>query len=256
MAFNGEVLIYDGTPSDLFGLYIYNDNGSFDESVGESSELITGNVVRSPFRFLYGRGEIDILEFDISLVSKKPITRERRSEIYKWLVGRNGYKKLQIVQDDLNAIYFNAIFTEAKDIFHGNDMYGISVTAACDSPYAYEEPVKYTATSSVSAEIYNDSDIEDYIYPVIKITMASSGGDISIINGNENTRAFTFTGLSGGEVVAIDNRLKTIESSSGVRRLSAFNKNWFRLLPGVNTITVIGSGTVEITVPVIRRVSV
>lgn len=256
MAFNGEVLIYDGTPSDLYGLYIYNDNGSFDSSNGESSEIITGNVVRHPFRFLYGHGDTDVLEFNISLVSKKPITRERRSAIYKWLVNRNGYKKLQIVQDDLNSIYFNTIFTEAEDIFHGNDMYGISVTAVCDSPYAYEEPIVYTATKSSATVIYNDSDINDYIYPVIKITMEDSGGDISVINGNESSRVFTFTGLSGGEVVTIDNRLKTIESSSGVRRLSSFNKTWFRIMPGDNAITIIGSGTVEITVPVIRRVSV
>lgn len=256
MAFNGEVLIYDGTPSDLFGLYIYNDNGSFDESGGESSELITGSTVRYPFKFLYGHGDFDVLEFDISLVSKKPITRERRSVIYKWLVNRNEYKKLQIVQDDLNTIYFNTVFTEAKDIFHGNDMYGITVTAVCDSPYAYEEPVTYTAAELSSAVIYNDSDIDDYIYPVIKITMGSSGGDISVINGNESGRAFTFTGLSGGEVITVDNRLKTITSSSGVRRLSAFNKKWFRIHPGDNEITIIGSGTVDITVPVIRRVAI
>jgi len=53
----------------------------------------------------------------------------------------------------------------------------------------------------------------------------------------------------------IDNDKKIITSDSGLRRLSTFNKGWFRLVPGYNNLHIMsGIGTFSITYSLARKI--
>ena len=66
-------------------------------------------------------------------------------------------------------------------------------------------------------------------------------GDITITNRSDNNRVFSFTGLSPSEILTVDNSLQQISSSTDLKRMSNFNKKFFRLIPGINTIRFKGN---------------
>ena len=74
---------------------------------------------------------------------------------------------------------------------------------------------------------------------------------MDIVNTTDDSqRHFTFSGLAAGETVTVDNEVKHISSTVGGEKLSKFtSKNWLRLRPGMNSLTIIASGTVTITCP-------
>jgi hypothetical protein len=74
--------------------------------------------------------------------------------------------------------------------------------------------------------------------------MKDSGSYITLTNQTDDNREFTFgisgSPLTGDESISIDNDLQIITSSTGLRRVSHFNKNWFRLLRRINVVTLEG----------------
>jgi phage-related protein len=79
------------------------------------------------------------------------------------------------------------------------------------------------------------------MYPIIELKTTINNNSIRIINKSDNNRAFEFTGLQGGETLFVDNQKKIIRSSTGLNRLSNFNKKFFRLHRGVNELQIIGT---------------
>jgi len=254
--FNTHSFVYDSVPCDIYGLLIADlDGNGQKESDNFNSQIRTVIPPNSHESIFLGYESKEPLSFEITLISEKEVDAYTQGKIAKWLVGRNGFKKLQVVQPDLSSVIYYCIFTNLKTTYIAGYAHAFTLTGITNSPYQFEKNkvVTTTVVTSGSLTISNNSDIEDYIYPDVKIT-STSGGDIEIINTSDADRSFKITGLSTGEVITISGKTQLLTSSTTLNRLGNFNKHWFRLRDGTNVLSIIGSATIEFTIPVIRQV--
>lgn len=262
MAFWGYTFIFDSIPSEMYNLFISSPDGGMVETNGSGDvQLLTQTVFRNPKPYLLGVQQAPVLSFDVMFTSPDELMVDDIRAIQSWLFGQQIYKKLQIVQYDMQDIYFNCFLTAPQIIRTGNLIKGISGTVVCDSPFAWLFPKKFSLTSfsGISDDtvvINNVSDNNYYEYPFIYVKMDGFGGSCTITNITDSSRVFELTGLSAGEEITIDNERNIIVSSTGLLRLGNFNKKWFRLLKGANTVNFHGNyETVEITYSPARKVA-
>ena len=250
MAFYGRSFIYDGVPSELYGLYIMDINAdSINSSMGSSSmEIIEQKIYRKPTPYFYGAFPSPKLQFDFSAYSEKELDAETFEKIQKWLFSSRTYKKFQIDQFDFQNVYFNCFFNEPTIERVGNLIFGFSTKVICDSPYALRHPetTTYSYTTSVvdsTETYYNQSDdAGDYLYPTsLIITMNNTDGDVYITNLDDNNRVVSFTNILPNEVLTISPQYQTIQSSTGLKRLANSNKKFLRLVPGRNRLRIQGN---------------
>jgi len=252
MAFFGRRFIWDGTSSDLYGLYVTNfKTGLVKSDAGSNVTPIRTLPYRRSKQYFFGVTQDEILEVDLELTSAGRVDGHMRSLMKRWLFGSIVEKKLQILQCDIDEVYFNGILTNVKDIYVGNIHQGFSCTMSCDSPWGWTFPKTITrpyggGIANDTFTFYNDTDDADYLYPAITFTLNAIGDSFGLVNTTDDSRAFTFTDISALEVMTVDNSRQIVSSSTGLNRLGKFNKNWLRLLPGNNSLTLTG-GVSEFT---------
>jgi len=247
MSFFGANFIFNGAASENYGIQLI----SFERTSGvvrsSSGNAVTINQ-KWPYRrtspYHFGNSLNTPLEFDIEIGASNFVSFIDISKISKWLLGQSTYKKLQIAQDDLENCFWNAIFTSSETVFVGNKPVGMVLHCVTDSPWAhtFDQTFSYSypvaASQSFDFTFYNDSDNNGYLYPIIEFTLNSLGADFTLTNATDDDREFIFTGLSASEGITVNNSLQTISSDTGLYRLSYFNKNWFRFLPGLNELHI------------------
>lgn len=256
--FYGRTFIFDEIPSENYNLRIldFNSRGSLVNSpAGSESTIHQTWLYRKPKPYFYGKSLETPLSFDLTIGSYDPITGLDRALIEKWLLGRNTFLPLQICQDDIADVYFNVMFTSAENIYVGNVHQGLILHAQCDAPYGYLEEEDLAISVSGNGVVtnktftfYNASDDTDYLYPKLTIVTNDIATSFSLINNTDGSREFRFGGsgyenISPNETLTVDNYYQTIVSNSGLNRLSRFNKKWFRLLSGENSLTMVGGLT-------------
>lgn len=250
MAFHGRSFIYNGVPSEIYGLYIMDvDANGINESMASSSMDITEQkVYRNPTPYLYGMTPAPKLEFEFSAYAEDEITADTFELIAKWLFSSRTYQPLQIDQWDVQDVVFYAIFQDPKIKRVGNIIQGFSATVTCNSPFAFKFPITTTKTYTDSDvndtfTFYNASDDEgDYLYPTSMIvTMNNIAGDFMITNQSDSNRVVSFTGLSASEILTISPKLQTISSSTGLKRLQNSNYKFLRLVSGENILNIQGN---------------
>ncbi len=253
--FSGYSFTYDGIPSEKYNLYLFYISAS---DIAQTNEKYSPRLMTLPQSYnkvLSGYEPSDPLSFEIYVTSEEPIDAHKRRQINKWLMGRNEFKEFRVHQPDLLSVSYRCIFTEQETVYIGNNHY-LRLVAYCDSQYQYGTPqiINKNVNGLIEFDYYNKSDVYDYIYPTVEITMGSSGGNVTITNHTDNDRVFQFTGLSGSEVLNIDNKNKIIKSSTLIYRLSNFNKKWFRFKDGLNSLSMNGNFDVVIKSPLLKRV--
>ena len=247
---------YDNTPSQAYALKIVDfDGGGLFAGVGAPDITIhTQKVYRQDKEYYLGRSVDTPLQFPLTFGSEKVVSGIDRALIARWLFGRANYKKLKIIQDDLNGAWFNCFMTKPEPLYIGGLNYAFRVNCRCDSAFAYSplrtETRTFTGNNVVEYDfvIYNDSDNDDYLKPNVTFVLNTVGHSFSIVNADDADREFLFTGLNPSETITANAELETITSSTGLLRLSNFNKHWLRLVPGANHLHVeSGIGTFTIT---------
>ena len=249
MRFTGAEFIYDGVSSINWDLRIitFDTSGKSEEESGIESVLATDVIYRKSKVNYYGRSHNTPLSISMTVGSFTPVSMDDLSLIKGWLLGSSNFVPLQIVQDDMSGIYYNAIITKATDTHVGNFAYAMNLSIQCDAPWAWEEEKtlnKNYISGGVeidSFSFYCDSVDQDYLYPTIQFTLNGIGTEFSLYNATDNNRLFKFTGLLAGETITANCYDKILTSSTGLYRLSTFNKNWFRLLQKDNIISLIGA---------------
>jgi len=261
MGFYAKNFLYDNETSEMYNLQISSiDSNGVDTLNGSGTTTILDKQIYKRIKpFFFGAYFDPKLSFDVSFYSPDEIDGQFLSYIEKWLFGRLSYKTLAIIQPDFDDIYANAVFINPKRVTIGNIIYGFQATCLLDSQFfwTYPKTLTYTFSSPPSGSsiiFYNNSHLEDYLYPQISFTMNSSGGNLTIANSDDNDREFIFTSLTKNEVITLNNDLQIITSSLGTLRLSSFNKNFLRFVPGVNRLTVTGAiSSLNITYQFARR---
>ena len=249
MGFWASSFQFDGIPSETYNLTISNGLSSSTTNAVELNtngsndvKLLTETLLRRPQEVFYFAEQFPVLEFDASITANTKLTAKDGQLAQKWLFGRQIYKPLQIMQDDMQDVYYNCFLIKPLILRVGNEIVGFDFTVHCDTPFGAKTFPKTLSYSygddviSTSFNFFNDTDNNYYSYPSLSITMNNIGGNITLTNVQDNNRQFQLTGLLANEVITINNDLQIITSSLGIQRLGNFNLNWFRLLPNLNTI--------------------
>ncbi len=253
MAFSATKFIYDGEPCETYGLMLYtfdSKGGVIEGDLGANIEMIEDRTLRNVTPTVFGSKQGDPLKFKLTFGSLTPISREDFSEIAYWLCGKSEYRVLEILQDDMAETLYKCYMTNIQHENIRGIPYAFTTDVICDCPYAYSYPETYSFTVSGSKKtvIYNDSAYSGYLFPHITLTPSNVTQTVSIINEDDNNREFKFTQLNNydNEIIYIDNARQIITSNNGVNMYPYFNKNFFRLIRGLNNITITGDCVIRI----------
>jgi len=250
MAFYATSFIFDGIPSEEYGLIISSSSGEDSSSVSNEVSITTEKIFRNPVPYFYGVNQNSVLEMDLELrTTETEITSEDMALIQRWLFGHQTYKQLRIVQPDMEEYYFNCIFTSGNIIKVGNIIRGVDVHIVCDSPFAWGEERTHTLVGTATFDIYNPSENNYYTFPDMVVVMAAGGEDwFTITNITDNNRQFSMSGMSVGseETITINNQYQIIDAVNTSNPLSQIQTGtgydyFFRLVPGYNQIQTTGN---------------
>jgi phage-related protein len=247
MSFWGKNFVFNGTPSELYDLMLINfSTGQIESPGGAGIEIIDKKVLRKAKPYFYGAQQVPKLEFNLTIGSPNYVDGYTRNLIERWLFGQISYQKLMIMESDLDDCYFNCFLTDPSNTYIGNLNVAYTCKAICDAPWAWSYPKTYTqnlsgtTVSSGSFVFYNMSADNDYLYPTLSFSTNSVGNRATFTNETDNGRSFVFFDINANETISVDNDKQYLTSSTGLLRVSKFNKNWFRLLPGANIISYAG----------------
>ena len=201
MSFYGYTSMFDGIPSETYDLFISSpDGGEVEVPAANDVTLLTETVWRRSVPYLYGVKQEPTLQFEVSFNSMNELTAIDSSLIGKWLFGQTQYKRLQIIQPDMDQVYFNCFLKNPRLHKVGNRIYGYRATVICDAPWAWEvdKTKTWTWTQELVTEwlqfddslygdfggifpetqpcFFNTGDNNDYIYPQLEFIMNAYGG--------------------------------------------------------------------------------
>ena len=239
----GMPFIYNNTPSEIYNVsLVFLDESWTNRPSGSGVEFITDTIRRNPRTLYLDAQQSPPLEFNIEVVFDEPVDIFVFTQVKDWLGGELSFKELQICADNFSSFYFNCYIELTEDLIYAGGYRGMKATVHCDAPFAwqYEEEnvYEYTNTSVTHNIQFNNLSADtELLRPVLEITVADDG-DVSIINKSNQNKETKFTGLQAGEVITIDNLWGFITSSTGLRRVSNFNKVFFKMIKGMNDITI------------------
>jgi predicted phage tail component-like protein len=173
--------------------------------------------------------------------------KDKLYEIAQWLCV-NEYKPF-VSDDDVTKIYYCMPITESDFMTNGLDDGYFEVEFRCRDGFAWMQPTYVThnlatITSPTTIQIKNYTNVLKYYEPEMQITLADTNTAVELVNLSDGGYTFSFTDLSVGEVLTIDNQKRKLTSDTADNRFDKFNRNWFRLKQGVNNIQVTGKCTI------------
>lgn len=258
MELYGSHFEYAGIKSRHYGLIFATVETSRFTSVSGEIETVSLFNKKDSRRYYIGDELSDSpVSFETEIVSERPLDKMTQRAVEKWLFFRKGYSPLFFdIDDDCNGetwdlingrvkrYYLNCRFINPSKIEYNGGVVGYTVTVECDSPCAWQEAVlkEYALTNGAgrSTEIMLevDTDMHEYIYPVVRIDIGSSGGDISIVNlSDDTTRITSFSGMQPTTAFRMDGHTNYISGSM----YSKFkDKHFVRIMDGKNKLRVTG----------------
>lgn len=257
MAFFGNKFVFNGIPCEDFDLMMYEvDSNTHSQGTFASTVSIKEETVGTRYKpYFYGVSYESKLEMKIvfgvnenRIDAGKWLDRYELESIASWLTGYDKYMWLEIEQEDMQYVRYKCMITGLDIIEYGEIPWALQATVTCDGPFAYMYPqvFSYQVNGSMTIEIYNESSINGFYYPLVDIM--TSSGSISIKNETDNNRTFSLSGVpSGAGKITIDNDRCVIASSNGINMYQYCNYTFFRLVKGYNRIVITGTGTVNIT---------
>ena len=250
MAFYGKGFMFNSIPGETYGLYLTNfDTGMINSPAGSDIEIFEVTPYRRSKPYYLGVQQTPILEFPVVFTTPEFLDGPTRSAAKRWLFGSTQQKAFQVMECDISDVVFTGHLVNAQDIYAGNLCRGFSATMRCNAPWGFTFPqttTKNYTSGGIESEtfnLYNSSDDSDYLYPSMTFTMNGIGTSFTLVNNTDASRSFAFTDISALEVMTVDNDRQIVSSSTGLTRLGKFNKNWLRLLPGNNSLTLTGGIT-------------
>lgn len=191
------------------------------------------------------------LKFSLMGDDVDEFTSDRLYELGK-IFGQDRYMPFQ-TSDYLGKMFYIIATNQINLINFGQYRGWYEISFRCNAPHAWSLPqistfdcTAATPTSAMTIEINNQSNVPDengeyYYKPELWIDLLGSSTGIKLKNNSDAGREFIFTGLSASESLYVHNKKEQIVSSTGLYRLSNFNKLWFKLSYGKNQIQVFNS---------------
>lgn len=257
MGYTTVDFIFDGKCGSTYGLYLMELGSSDDEvDLGSSYDIISDSTSISG-NYLFGMTNNEPLTFPITFMSVEPIDRLASSVNARWLFNHKKYKKLQILEDGMERLYYNCILNNPKIRKIGNEIHGYTCDVVCDCQYAHMNPTKIVrpkTTNPLNVVINNTCDSNEIKYPKIKLYPNKANGTISISN-KANGIESKITNLIQGEVITLDSKYKIIESDRLNNNFDRFNGLFTELNPNVNNLVITGDiSKIEIEYELLRSI--
>lgn len=266
--FYGSHFEYGDVSSRRYGLIIVNINTDRITQFGGSTESISFFNNKAKKRYIVDDDYSGYpLSFDIEIVTENErcLDQSERRKIEKWLFNRRDYRKFyldigddcigdtfEFVEGVMKRNYLNCRFVNPSKIEGNGGIIGFKATLEADSGLLWQDAIDKTFSVGNAYEdissiitVNVDSDMDDYIYPKVTITMGGVGGDVIISNNSDDeTRLTKFVDISPYATIIMNGELNYISG----QYYEKFNKqNFIRLLDGANRITVLGNvDTLEI----------
>ena len=242
--FSSMNFIFDKVSSEDMGIVlVHTESGMLESNFGINQTIVEDKIVGKDVPYFY---KIDRQTYTIPITLTKvdsngqsmKLDADSRAEIVRWLV-KDTYREFR--SEDYPDQVFYIIFTEGKSYIGGAEQGYLTLTARLNSPYSYQEKVitykNYSNSTSNIMYMNNLSNIIANYKPEIEFTLIGNATDITITN-MKNNKTLTFTGLSIGETIYINNQTGKIKSSLNIPRLDKCNRGWLSLDYGENKIQV------------------
>lgn len=254
MALFAHSFNYNGTSSETFQLRLVGFDSDSPLTTLYEKSVIKGNMGRyQPIPVRKGLKYSDVLKINISVVKKdgSVITDSELRELRRWLNGSAEPKRLYFSgceNEIFESVDYYGNFISVERFEPNCETYGLKLVFENIAPYAFakEEITTYTCADLLDIRLNNTSDeiCEDY-YPVLKIK-SSADQTIRLTNHSDDERSLTVR-MYRDQALTFYNQDKYIESNIGTFKMDDWNLTWFRLVPGMNEISIIGDCTVTIS---------
>jgi len=242
MTIQTNKFLFDNQSSDEFGLwgFVSFDNSSYSTNDEETEIIMSKNSFQDQWNF-HGRVYNNPLTFTLTICKSDGgfIDPFEQRSIKKWLC-KNKLSWLQVVQNELENVYFRCIINNPRMISINRMNAGMSFTVTCDAPYPWSGlySYEYICEDIFNFNLNNIYDFEEYVvYPTVTIE-ALDNGDISITNNTVN-QSITIKDCTNDEKIILD-RKGMISSSKGIL-IDRWNKRFLEVVEGENSITLSGN---------------
>jgi len=216
-------------------------------------DIIEEKIVRRDMPYFYGTSK-QPLEFSLKFsILDDEYTLEVLFQLGK-IFGSGKYVSFQST-DFIGKIFYVIATSPINLITYGYYKGWYEVTLRNCAPYAFSLPEISTfnlshITSPTIIEIYSKSNVPDYrgeyyYYPEIHVDLVNDGTDIIITNLSDGGRQTQLIGCNPNDSVYMNGQLKQIHAENTPSIFSKFNKNWFRLIYGLNRIQITHSCKIQ-----------
>lgn len=244
---------FDGINAEDLGYYIVSLDSKNSSVLGTNrtiKEEETNNFAKSFQGVKYNDFTFEITITKANKNKALPITEEDIFFLNNWLMKPEDYR-IFISHQNRDILYY-ALFTEMSDVRFAQRTGYITLKMRLSSGCSYSTVAhhNYHVTDSYTTEIYNKSNVEDYVYPDINFITKfhPKKGNIKIINETLG-ESMEFTDLpTECEFMCYNEGLRQVvsltEKNLNVQPL--FNKKWLRLAYGRNVIRIEGACHMDI----------
>ena len=246
MSFTSTKFIINGVNSDELGITgidevcLIRENNTIERQIMGSRSVVEDEVGESlsPLFYKLKKSPIELkLMFSVLNNAMTHDVQFQLAEIFS----KDYYVPFQSY-DDLNKVYY-VVATDIKEVTFGLYEGWIEVSLRTSSTCAWTpiQEVTFDITSvPTNIELFNNSNVVEFYYPEIEVTLTDSNTEFTFVNTSDNNRVFGFTDLNANEVITIFNEGegKIISDSGDPRFSKLIDKRWFRLIKGSNIVTV------------------
>lgn len=248
MHLSGNYFNYNHQPSAMWGLFFAQVDLSPDRRRTGGPAYKTQYSQLTHRHFVQQDTWEEPLTFEAEIVSDRVLSDEEVGEIYAWLFHEKSFRKLELLSDEYDGVYLNCVFHAAEEIEGGvggkYGTVGFKATVLCDAPWGWAdgEAIYEAADIGTQMTFQNPSVYKGYLYPDVIIQTGTQGGEIKLQNVTDNNRQTVFARLNATPhtITLLPETLEVRSSLSTEPLYNQFNKNFFRLLPGLNRFAVTG----------------
>ena len=248
MHLSGKYFNYNNQSSAIWGLFFAQVELTPDRRRMGGPAYSTQYNRLSHHHFLQQDTWEEPLSFDVEIVSDRVLSDAEVGEVYAWLFHEKAFRKLEPLSDEYDGVYLNCVFHAVEEIEGGvNGKYGavgFKATLLCDAPWGWEdgEAVYEAAEIGTQMAFENPSVYKGYLYPEVILQTGTQGGSVMLQNETEQNRPTGETRHTARQHPRkhLPHTLEVRSTLSTEPIYNSFNKNFFRLLPGLNRFAATG----------------
>lgn len=245
MFFLSENFVFDNIPSKSMGVELVTFNSEMFNQIGLThSESISMEGIHSgmPHYTQPVANDTEDIVLNIILINElnepKVWDSFTTARIMDWLI-TDTFKPFTSY-DNIEIVYYLKVVKIVKRFTINNTGY-LEVTFKPYTHYGYKRLVERTTKGKIN--IHNPSNLNQSYKPLFEIVPQPDAEKIVITNST-NAPDTPLEIINTGELIIVDNLLRTVQTNTGENRLSKSNRKWIKLNKGGNTINITGAKSV------------